>query len=130
MATRAMNVKLTTTQTTRQTAAQKRRAGEDFYDFAVGLSHKPLPKRARFAIVTDADGPGITATVADVRFGPDCIEAPAKLPPAATFLRRTVSGEAARCVSITGKTAVGPQTITNGVKQQWLGVRFPGVELT
>ena len=130
METRAMNIKLTSTQTTRQAVPQKRRDGEDFHDFAVGLSHKPLPKRARFAIVTDADGPGITATVADVRCCSDNVGVWAKLPPTATFLRRTASGGTARCVSITGKTAVGPQTITNGVKQQWLGVRFPGVELT
>ena len=124
-----MNITFTTAEETRQKTVQGRRGREIFYDFAVGLSHKPLPKCARFAIVTDADGPGITATVADVRFYSDNVGVRVKLPPTATFLRRPVSSGTARCVSITGRTVVEPQTITNGVKQQWFGVRFPGVEL-
>ena len=77
------------------------------------------------------DGSGITATVADVRFGPDFIEVPAKLPPSATIFWRAISGGRARCVSSTGGVHdVEPRTIMNGVKQQWFGLRFPGVELT
>jgi hypothetical protein len=94
---------------------------EDFYDFAVGNSHKPLPNGTRFAIVTNTDDTSITATDAFVCAHSGVAGVSAKQPPTATNFSRTVS--------ITGRTAVGPQTITNGVKQQWFGVRFPGVEL-
>jgi hypothetical protein len=101
----------------------RRQAGqEDFCDFAVGISHKPLPNGTRFAIVTNTNDLGITATDAVVCNNSGVAGVAVKLPPTATNFCRTIS--------ITGKTAVGPLTITNGVKQQWFGVRFPGVELT
>lgn len=68
-------------------------AMERFFDFAVGFSRQPLPKGNRFAIVTNAGGPGITATNAAIRRGlelttlrPETIESyKAKLPPTANF---------------------------------------------
>jgi len=76
-----------------------------------------------FAIVTNTDTHGITATYACARFGAGPTGAPAKLPPTATF-------SAATTHSITWGTAVGRRTITNGVKQQRSGVRFPGGEFS
>ncbi len=71
------------------------RAGtmEEFFDFAVGFSRQPLPKGNRFAIVTNAGGPGIMATDAAIRRGleittlrHETIESyKAKLPPTANF---------------------------------------------
>jgi hypothetical protein len=62
-------------------------------NFAVGFSRQPLPKGNRFAIVTNAGGPGIMATDAAIRNGlelttlrPETIESlTAKLPPTANF---------------------------------------------
>jgi acyl-CoA synthetase (NDP forming) len=66
---------------------------EELFDFAVGFSRQPLPKGNRFAIVTNAGGPSITATDATIRRGlelttlrPETIESlKAKLPPTANF---------------------------------------------
>ena len=66
---------------------------EELFDFAVGFSRQPLPKGNRFAIVTNAGGPGIMATDAAIRHGlelaklrPETLEAlKAKLPPTANF---------------------------------------------
>ena len=63
----------------------------DSKDFAVGFSRQPLPKGNRFAIVTNAGGPGIMAIDAAIRHGfdliilrPETIESnKAKLPPTA-----------------------------------------------
>lgn len=64
---------------------------EELFDFAVGFSRQPLPAGNRFAIVTNAGGPGIMATDAAIRHGlelaklrPDTLETlRAKLPPTA-----------------------------------------------
>lgn len=66
---------------------------EELFDFAVGFSRQPLPKGNRFAIVTNAGGPGIMATDASIRHGlelaklrPETLESlKAKLPPTANF---------------------------------------------
>ncbi len=66
---------------------------EELFDFAVGFSRQPLPKGNRFAIVTNAGGPGIMATDAAIRHGlelaklrPETLESlKAKLPPTANF---------------------------------------------
>ena len=66
---------------------------EELFDFAVGFSRQPLPKGNRFAIVTNAGGPGIMATDAAIRHGlelaklrPETLEAlKAKLPPTASL---------------------------------------------
>ena len=66
---------------------------EELFDFAVGFSRQPLPKGNRFAIVTNAGGPGIMATDAAIRYGlelaklrPETLESlKAKLPPTANF---------------------------------------------
>lgn len=66
---------------------------EELFDFAVGFSRQPLPTGNRFAIVTNAGGPGIMATDAAIRHGlelaklrPETLEAlKAKLPPTANF---------------------------------------------
>jgi acetate---CoA ligase (ADP-forming) len=66
---------------------------EELFDFAVGFSRQPLPKGNRFAIVTNAGGPGIMATDAAIRYGldpatlrPETIESlKAKLPPTASL---------------------------------------------
>ena len=66
---------------------------EELFDFAVGLTRQPLPKGNRFAIVTNAGGPGIMATDAAIRHGlelaklrPETLESlKAKLPPTANF---------------------------------------------
>jgi acetyltransferase len=66
---------------------------EELFDFAVGFSRQPLPKGNRFAIVTNAGGPGIMATDAAIRHGlelaklrPETLDAlKAKLPPTANF---------------------------------------------
>jgi acetyl coenzyme A synthetase (ADP forming)-like protein len=66
---------------------------EELFDFAVGFSRQPLPKGNRFAIVTNAGGPGILATDAAIRHGlelallrPETVESlEAKLPPTANF---------------------------------------------
>ena len=66
---------------------------EELFDFAVGFSRQPLPRGNRFAIVTNAGGPGIMATDAAIRHGldlttlrPETIESlQAKLPPTANF---------------------------------------------
>jgi acyl-CoA synthetase (NDP forming) len=94
---------------------------QDFNDFAVGILRQPLPNGMRFAIVTNTGFHGITATDACARFGSDPIGASAKTPPTATL-------STAETLSTTGRTAVGPRTITNGVKQQRSAVRFPGGE--
>ena len=67
---------------------------EELFDFAVGFSRQPLPKGNRFAIVTNAGGPGIMATDAAIRHGldlttlrPETVESePAKLPPTANVI--------------------------------------------
>jgi len=97
-------------------------AAQDFYDFAVGILRQPLPNGMRFAIVTNTGVHSIKATDACARFGSDPIGAAAKLHPTATFSETGNN-------SITGGTDVGPRTITNGVKQQRSGARFPGGEL-
>jgi hypothetical protein len=69
------------------------RRWKNFSDFAVGFSRQPLPRGNRFAIVTNAVGPGIMATDATIRHGlelttlrPETIESvKAKLPPTANF---------------------------------------------
>jgi len=79
--------------TTRRPVACARRRWRNLSDFAVGFSRQPLPKGNRFAIVTNADGPGIMATDATTRHGldlttlrPETIESlKAKLPPTANF---------------------------------------------
>jgi len=66
---------------------------EELFDFAVGFSRQPLPKGNRFAIVTNAGGPGVMATDAAIRHGlelaklrPETLESlKAKLPPTANF---------------------------------------------
>ncbi|MGH8597950.1 MAG: acetate--CoA ligase family protein, partial [Gammaproteobacteria bacterium] len=66
---------------------------EELFDFAVGFSRQPLPKGNRFAIVTNAGGPGIMATDAAIRYGlelatlrPETLESlKAKLPPTANL---------------------------------------------
>jgi acetyltransferase len=66
---------------------------EELFDFAVGFSRQPLPKGNRFAILTNAGGPGIMATDAAIRHGlelsklrPETLEAlMAKLPPTANI---------------------------------------------
>jgi acetyltransferase len=66
---------------------------EELFDFAVGFSRQPLPKGNRFAIVTNAGGPGIMATDAAIRHGlelaklrPETLESlKAKLPPTANL---------------------------------------------
>jgi acetyltransferase len=66
---------------------------EELFDFAVGFSRQPLPKGNRFAIVTNAGGPGVMATDASIRYGlelaklrPETLESlKAKLPPTANF---------------------------------------------
>ena len=66
---------------------------EELFDLAVGFSRQPLPSGNRFAIVTNAGGPGIMATDAAIRHGlelaklrPETLEAlKAKLPPTANF---------------------------------------------
>jgi acetyltransferase len=66
---------------------------EELFDFAVGFSRQPLPRGNRFAIVTNAGGPGIMATDAAIRHGlhlttlrPETSESlKAKLPPTANF---------------------------------------------
>ena len=66
---------------------------QELFDFAVGFSRQPLPKGNRFAIVTNAGGPGIMATDAAIRYGlelaklrPETLESlKAKLPPTANF---------------------------------------------
>jgi hypothetical protein len=68
-------------------------AGAMISDFAVGFSRQPLPKGNRFAIVTNAGGPGIMATDAAIRHGlelaklrPETLESlKAKLPPTANL---------------------------------------------
>ena len=42
---------------------------EELFDFAVGFSRQPLPTGNRFAIVTNAGGPGIMATDAAIQIG-------------------------------------------------------------
>jgi len=77
---------------------------EELFDFAVGFSRQPLPKGNRFAIVTNAGGPGIMATDAAIRHGlelaklrPETLESlKAKLPPTANFFNPVdVIGDAA-----------------------------------
>ena len=77
---------------------------EELFDFAVGFSRQPLPKGNRFAIVTNAGGPGIMATDAAIRHGlelaklrPETLEAlKAKLPPTANLFNPIdVIGDAA-----------------------------------
>jgi len=77
---------------------------EELFDFAVGFSRQPLPKGNRFAIVTNAGGPGIMATDAAIRHGlelaklrPETLEAlKAKLPPTANLFNPVdVIGDAA-----------------------------------
>ena len=66
---------------------------EELFDLAVGFSRQPLPSGNRFAIVTNAGGPGIMATDAAIRHGlelaklrPETLESlKAKLPPTANF---------------------------------------------
>ena len=66
---------------------------EELFDLAVGFSRQPLPTGNRFAIVTNAGGPGIMATDAAIRHGlelaklrPETLVAlKAKLPPTANF---------------------------------------------
>ena len=66
---------------------------EELFDFAVGFSRQPLPSGNRFAIVTNAGGPGIMATDAAIRHGlelaklrPETLESlKAKLPPTANI---------------------------------------------
>ena len=66
---------------------------QELFDFAVGFSRQPLPKGNRFAIVTNAGGPGIMATDAAIRYGielaklrPETLDSlKAKLPPTANF---------------------------------------------
>jgi hypothetical protein len=94
---------------------------QDFNDFAVGILRQPLPNGMHFAIVTNTGLHGIKATDACARFGSDPIGASAKQPPTAIFSTSVTP-------STTGRTAVGPRTITNGVKQQRSAVRFPGGE--
>jgi acyl-CoA synthetase (NDP forming) len=82
-------------------------------DFAVGFSRQPLLKGNRFAVVTNAGGPGIMATDASIQHGlelttlrPETIESlRAKLPPTA----KLSTAEDARA---------GFRKITNGVKQR------------
>jgi acetyl coenzyme A synthetase (ADP forming)-like protein len=77
---------------------------EELFDFAVGFSRQPLPKGNRFAIVTNAGGPGIMATDAAIRHGlelaklrPETLESlKAKLPPTANLFNPVdVIGDAA-----------------------------------
>ncbi|HUJ72275.1 MAG TPA: acetate--CoA ligase family protein [Verrucomicrobiae bacterium] len=77
---------------------------EELFDFAVGFSRQPLPKGNRFAIVTNAGGPGVMATDAAIRHGlelaklrPETLESlKAKLPPTANFFNPVdVIGDAA-----------------------------------
>ncbi len=77
---------------------------EELFDFAVGFSRQPLPKGNRFAIVTNAGGPGIMATDAAIRHGlelaklrPETLETlKAKLPPTANLFNPVdVIGDAA-----------------------------------
>ena len=78
---------------------------EELFDFAVGFSRQPLPKGNRFAIVTNAGGPGVMATDAAIRHGlelaklrPETLESlKAKLPPTANFSNPVdVIGDATR----------------------------------
>jgi len=72
---------------------------KQLFDFAVGFSRQPLPKGNRFAIVTNAGGPGIMATDAATRYGlelaklrPETLESlKAKLPPTANSFHRRVT---------------------------------------
>jgi acyl-CoA synthetase (NDP forming) len=83
-----------------------------------------LPKGNRFAIITNAGGPGIMATDAAARYGlelaklrPETLESSkAKLPPTAT-------------ISIPEDARAGFEKITNGVKQKRPGTRLLGVEV-
>ncbi len=76
------------------------------FDFAVGFSRQPLPKGNRFAIVTDAGGPGIMATDAAIRYGlelailrPETLESlKAKLPPTANLFNPIDGGGSCRLV--------------------------------
>lgn len=87
-----MVLRLLATMTATLKATGKPSVKESF-DFAVGFSRQPLSKGNRFAIVTNAGGPGITATNATIRHGldpailrPETIESlKAKQPPTARF---------------------------------------------
>jgi hypothetical protein len=94
---------------------------QDFRNFAVGILRQPLPNGMRFAIVTNTGIHDIKATDVCARFGSGSTGALAKLPPTATLSEVPIH-------SITGRTVVGPRTITNGVKQQRSGAQFPGGE--
>jgi acyl-CoA synthetase (NDP forming) len=106
---------------------------DELFDFAVGFSRQPLPKGNRFAVVTNADGPGIMATDAAIRNGlelaklrPETLETlKAKLPPTANVFS-PVTGDGN--FSISEEPRVGHEIITNGVKQELLGGRFLGME--
>jgi len=112
--------------------AQTAGAFADTFDFAVGFSRQPLPTGNRFAIVTNASGPGIRATDAtarlrlDLTMRPETHESvPAKLPPTANVLF-PVTGDGT--FSTSERARVGLEKITNGVKQKLTGARLLGVE--
>lgn len=51
---------------------------EEFFNLALALSHQPLPKGNRVAIITNAGGPGILATDACVSLGLDIAQLSAR----------------------------------------------------
>jgi hypothetical protein len=105
---------------------------EDF-DFAVGFSRQPLPKGNRFAVVTNADGPGIMATDAAIRNGlelaklrPETLETlEAKLPPTANVFSPVTCGGT---FSMSKVPRAGHEIITNGVKHKLPRARSLGME--
>lgn len=117
-------------------------AKERFPNFAVGFSRQPLPKGNRFAIVTNAGGPGIMATDAAIRHGlelaklrPETLESlKAKLPPTANLFHRndvdqSHVGDLLPSISTAEEARAGFNEITNGVKQKLPGARLLGVEM-
>jgi hypothetical protein len=134
----------------RRRASRTARRWKNFSDFAVGFSRQPLPKGNRFAIVTNAGGPGIMATDATIQHGlelttlrPETIESlTAKLPPTANFhnpaamtgggvfsLLTPRASSVASEISTVEDAGAGFRKITNGVKQRAPGTRPLGVEV-
>jgi len=127
----AMNTRINKLQDA--TVAQTTGSLANNFDFAVGFSRQPLPTGNRFAIVTNASGPGIRATDATARRGldlttlrPETIESvKAKLPPTANVIP---PGTRAGTFSTSERARVGlDNKITNGVKQKLPGAGLLGV---
>lgn len=66
---------------------------EELYDVAMALSHQPVPKGNRVAVVTNAGGPGILATDALISSGMD-------LPPLPNAIKNELRGFLAEEVSL------------------------------